>query len=231
MRRRAPEEERENVDRWVVSYADFITLLFAFFTVLYAISSVDSAKLHDFIGSTRGAFGSAPVSRTEPVIAGIVPLPPSIAEMEQTADRILASANANGVVTVRRESRGLALSMGEDVLFDAGTATVKPSSLPFLAAVASVLKASDGGAVVEGHTDSLPISNSRYASNWELSSARATKVLECLVSEYGVPPARLSAAGYAEYRPVASNATPEGRARNRRVDVVLLPTARRNGGT
>ena len=125
-------------------------------------------------------------------------------------------------MTVRRDPRGLVLSIGEDVLFDAGTASVKPSSSASLAAVAAVLKKAGCDAVVEGHTDSLPISNARYASNWELSALRATNVLARLVVEYEVSPARLSAAGYAEFHPVASNSNPEGRARNRRVDVVLL---------
>ncbi|MGZ8450009.1 MAG: OmpA/MotB family protein, partial [Candidatus Deferrimicrobiaceae bacterium] len=142
----------------------------------------------------------------------------------------IAAAGADGEVTVRQDPRGLVLSMGEEVLFDAGMATVKPSSSASLAAVAAVLKKAQCDAVVEGHTDSLPISNARFASNWELSATRATNTLACLVAEYNVSPPRLSAAGYAEFRPVASNANPEGRARNRRVDVVLLIAGTGNGG-
>lgn len=222
MRRREPEDHQENADRWVVSYADFITLLFAFFTVMYAVSRVDSGKLREFVGSTRGAFGSNPPASMRPIIAGIVPIPPAVAGLQRDATRIIAAAGAEGAVTVRRDPRGLVLSMGTDVLFDAGMASVKPSSSASLAAVADVLKKAGCDAVVEGHTDSLPISNARYASNWELSATRATNILARLVLEYDVSPARLSAAGYAEYRPVASNTNPGGRARNRRVDVVLL---------
>lgn len=231
MRRREPKDDHDSADRWVVSYADFITLLFAFFTVMYAVSRVDAGKLSEFVGSTRGAFGSNPSPSTRPIIAGIVPIPPAVADLQRDAARIIAAAGADGAVTVRRDPRGLVLSMGEDVLFDAGMASVKPSSSASLAAVAVVVKKAGCDAVVEGHTDSLPISNARYASNWELSATRATNILARLVAEYEVLPARLSAAGYAEFRPVASNTTPEGRARNRRVDVVLLLAGTGGGGS
>ena len=230
MRRREPEDHHDSVDRWVVSYADFITLLFAFFTVMYAVSRVDSGKLNQFVGSTRGAFGSNPPASMRPIIAGIVPIPPAVADFQRDAARIIAVAGADGTVTVRRDPRGLVLSMGEDVLFDAGLASVKPSSAASLAAVAAVLKKAQCDAVVEGHTDSLPISNARYASNWELSAIRATNILARLIEEYNVLPARLSASGYAEFRPVAPNTNPEGRARNRRVDVVLLLAGTGGGG-
>jgi len=215
-------DDHDGADRWVVSYADFITLLFAFFTVMYAVSRVDSGKLSEFVGSTRGAFGSTSSASARPIIAGIAPIPPTAAGLQRDAARIIAAAGAEGAVTVRRDPRGLVLSMGEEVLFDAGMASVKSSSSASLGAVATVLKKAGCDAVVEGHTDSLPISNARYASNWELSATRATNILARLVAEYDVLPGRLSAAGYAEFRPAASNANPEGRARNRRVDVVLL---------
>jgi len=222
MRRRGSEEEHDNADRWVVSYADFITLLFAFFTVMYAVSRVDSAKLRDFAGSARAAFGPAGPGAGKPVIEGIVPIPRTANGLKQEAVRIVEAAGAGGAVTVRRDPRGLVLSMGENVLFDPGQAAAKPSSSDALSAVAAIVKKTRGDAVVEGHTDSLPIANSRYASNWELSAARATDVLARLIKEHGIAPARLSAAGYAEFRPIASNASPEGRALNRRVDVVVL---------
>ncbi|MBE0569827.1 MAG: OmpA family protein [Deltaproteobacteria bacterium] len=222
MRRRGRMEEQENPDRWVVSYADFITLLFAFFTVMYAISRVDSAKLGQFVGSTRAAFGPRTPQKAEPVIEGIAPVTPGGERMRREAVRMIEMSGAAGVVSVRPDDRGIVLSMGEQALFDAARADVKPTAYNALAAVAAILRKAQCDAVVEGHTDSLPISTARYASNWELSSARATGVLARLLGDHGVPPERLSAAGYAEYRPVATNATPEGRGRNRRVDVVLL---------
>ena len=221
MRRRGRDDGRDNHDRWVVPYADFITLMFAFFTVMYSISHVDAARLSEFVGSTREAFGprgDAP----KPIIEEIVPIAPVNEQIRQDAARIIDMAGASGLVSVRSDERGLALSLGEQVLFELGQAQVKPSSAVAMGAVASILRGAGCMAIVEGHTDSLPISNKQFASNWELSSARATSVLTQLVGEYGVPPNRVSAAGYAEFKPIASNATPEGRMRNRRVDIVLL---------
>lgn len=222
MSRRGRVGEHENADRWVVSYADFITLLFAFFTVMYAISRVDSAKLGQFVGSTRAAFGPRAAEKAKPVIEGIAPVFPAAEQVRRDAVRMIEMSGASGVVSVRPDDRGLVLSLGEHVLFEAGRAQVKESASGALAAVAAILRKSGCRAVVEGHTDSLPISNARFSSNWELSTARATSVLSLLLERHGVLPERLSAAGYAEFRPIASNATPEGRARNRRVDVVLL---------
>jgi len=147
---------------------------------------------------------------------------PAAEQVRRDAVRMIEMSGAAGVVSVRPDDRGLVLSLGEHVLFDAGRAQVKESASGALAAVAAILRKSGCNAVVEGHTDSLPISNARFASNWELSTARATSVLAQLLERHGVLPERLSAAGYAEFRPIASNATPEGRVRNRRVDVVLL---------
>jgi len=230
MRRQGRIAEQENPDRWVVSNADFITLLFAFFTVLYAVSRVDSAKLGEFVGSTRAAFGPRAAARAKPVIEGIAPVYPAAESVKRDAVRMIEMSGASGLVSVRPDDRGVVLSMGEHVLFDAGRAEVKPSSSLALDAVAAIVRKSGCRAVVEGHTDSLPISNARYASNWELSTARATSVLALLSGEHGVAPERVSAAGYAEFRPIATNATPEGRVRNRRVDVVLLLDGPAGGG-
>jgi chemotaxis protein MotB len=230
LRRRGRQEEHDNVDRWIVSYADFITLLFAFFTVMYAVSRVDSAKLSDFVGSTRAAFGPRAVAQAKPVIEGIAPVPPGTAGLQRDALRIIETSGAAGAVSVRSDPRGIVLSMGEHVLFEPGRAEVKASSRDALAAVAAVLLKARCDAIVEGHTDSISIANAQYASNWELSAARATTVLARLLKDYEVPPERLAAAGYAEFRPVATNATPEGRARNRRVDIVLLLEGAGGGG-
>jgi len=156
------------------------------------------------------------------VLEEIVAVLPVEEQMRRDPVRVIDLAGASGLISVRPDERGLALSMGEHVLFDSGQAVVKSSAANAMGAVASILRATGSQAVVEGHTDSLPISTERYASNWELSASRATSVLVRLISEYNVPPDSVYAAGYAEFRPIASNATPEGRARNRRVDIVLL---------
>ncbi len=238
MRRRRLHAEDENPDRWVVSYADFITLLFAFFTAMYAISRVDTGKLQLFAGSMRTAFKAAPV-QSSPVIEGIVPIPEDTLRLEKEVSRAVAALKAPEDISVRRDDRGVVISIGDNLLFDVGQAVVKKSSVPALSAIASVITRVSNHVVVEGHTDNVPVSatgrgaRSVYASNWELSTARATGVLQYFLGNYGLPAERFSASGYAEFRPVASNATPQGRTKNRRVDIVLLseegPGAQKSG--
>jgi chemotaxis protein MotB len=223
MKRRRPEEH-DNTDRWVVSYADFITLLFAFFTTMYAISQVDTAKLRMFAGSMKSAFRSADSSVQKPVIEGIVPVSPEAASIERMARESILPLNAGNDIEVSRDERGVVVSIGDNLLFEAGKAELKKEALPSISAVASMLKKLPNRAIIEGHTDNLPVSapSSRFASNWELSTHRATTVLSHLIKEHNLPPERFSAAGYAEYRPRDTNNTPEGRAKNRRVDIVVL---------
>src|SRR5690606_9500380 len=148
----------------------------------------DSAKLGEFVGSTREAFAPSGRGEAKPVIEGIAPVFPAREGMRRDAVRLIRMSGAAGLVSVRPDDRGIVLSMGEHVLFDAGQARVKPSASGALSAVAAVARNSGCQAVVEGHTDSLPISNARFASNWELSAARATSVLARLIGEYGVQP-------------------------------------------
>ncbi|MBA4373192.1 MAG: flagellar motor protein MotD [Thermodesulfovibrio sp.] len=230
MRKRRAHAEEENPDRWVVSYADFITLLFAFFTAMYAISRVDTGKLQMFAGSMRTAFRSASV-QTTPVIEGIVPIPQDTLRLEKEASRVIAALKMPEDISVRQEARGVIISIGDNALFDVGQATVKESSVSALSAIASVITRVPNQVVVEGHTDNVPVGVSgksarpQYTTNWELSTARATSVLQYFLGNYSLPAERFSASGYAEFRPVASNATPQGRTRNRRVDIVLLSAA------
>lgn len=220
MRRRRSTDEHENDDRWLVSYADFITLLFAFFTAMYAISHVDMGKLELFTGSMRTAFGSAP-GAASPVIEGVALPGGNLVSIEQEFRRIV-TASAGGM-SVRRDERGIALSLGEGVLFDSGRAEIRQEAAGVLGSIASVLKKMSNDVIIEGHTDNIPLSlGSRYSSNWELSTARATSVLSYLIIHSGLSPERLSAGGYGEFRPVSSNETPDGRSRNRRVDIVVL---------
>jgi len=226
MKKKRLHAEEENPDRWVVSYADFVTLLFAFFTAMYAISRVDTGKLQLFTGSMRTAFKAAPV-QTSPVIEGIVPIPEDTLRLEKEMSRAIAALKMPEDISVRRDDRGVVISIGDNVLFDVGQATIKESSARALSAIATVIAGVPNNVVVEGHTDNIPVGSmrSKYASNWELSTARATSILRYFISNYSLPAERFSASGYAEFRPVASNATPQGRTKNRRVDIVLLSTA------
>jgi len=217
-------EEQENPDRWVVSYADFVTLLFAFFTTMYAISQVDAGKLKMFTGSMKSAFRTENVRTVKPVIEGIVPVAPDTLSIEADLRKGLAALQTKEDMEISHDERGVVLSIGDNLLFEVGKAGLRQDAAGSLGAVASVLKKLPNSVIVEGHTDNIPITDThgRFASNWELSTARATSVLSYLLTTYNLPPERFAAAGYAEFRPKATNATPDGRARNRRVDVIIL---------
>jgi chemotaxis protein MotB len=225
MRRRDrwDDGEPEREDRWVVSYADFITLLFAFFTTLYAISRVDLGKLERFTGSMKTAFsGAGERKAAAPVIEGIKPVSPDALVLEKSMRTRLEKSGIIHGVTVSRNERGVAVSFEDSLFFEPGSADLTGDARLLLAEVAAVIRETRVPIIIEGHTDTIPIRNSRYSSNWELSAARATSTLMHLVQSDGAGPERLSAAGYGEYRPVASNATAAGRAKNRRVDIIFV---------
>ncbi len=216
MRRR---RDRENTDRWVISYADFITLLFAFFATMYALSAVDTEKLARFALSMKEAF-RAPVTDSSrvfiPELAGQDPM--GYIESELRA----AIGNLKGMAAVRRDRRGVIISLGTGALFESGSTSVKEDALKELSEIALVLKNISNRIIIEGHTDSLPPANTGFRSNWELSALRAISVLRVFTERFNIPPDRFVVAGYAQYRPLRENSTPEGRAMNRRVDLVIL---------
>ena len=247
MARRRHEEEHENHERWLVSYADFITLLFAFFVVMYAISSVNEGKYRVLSDSLVQAFRAtsnesalqmvAPPRPGVTPIAGIAPQPQiqrqdprqeaQRAEVRQTmrnmADeirRVLAPLVRDGQVRVTEGANGIAIEINASALFAPAEASLGPDASRALYAVASVLSGGEFPIKVEGHTDSLPINTALFPSNWELSAVRASTVVRLFLAA-GVAPARLAAAGYADQRPVADNALAEGRARNRRVTIIV----------
>ncbi|MCX7672841.1 MAG: flagellar motor protein MotD [Thiobacillaceae bacterium] len=236
-------EEPENLERWLVSYADFITLLFAFFVVMYAISSINEGKYRVLSDSLVQAFREAPTSdrlvdlgRRHPELLDGSGRPigkaqvhhavaPAETERMKRVARDVWSAMAplieEGRVRVTQSARGLTVEINASVLFATGEAVLQPSSIAALTAVARVLAQVDNPIQIEGHTDNVPIRSPHYPSNWELSSARAGSVVR-LFAEHGVAPARMVAIGYADNRPIDTNATPEGRARNRRVNILIL---------
>jgi chemotaxis protein MotB len=223
MRKKRKIEEHENADRWVVSYADFITLLFAFFTTLYAISHVDLGKLERFSGSMKSAFRAAgPDAVDTSVISGIKPIDYADVSLEKD---IRSEFNKFAIIegiTIERDQRGVVLSFCDDLLFESGSADLKQTAQPLLAAAATLMRKSQRTTVIEGHTDNIPLRSTRYASNLELSAARAARTYAYLLDEEAIHPEQMSASGYGEYRPAASNTIPEGRARNRRVDILFV---------
>lgn len=219
-------------DRWLLSYADLVTLLLALFTTLYAASSIDAQKLGPLTVSLRQAFDGPPVdSSAHDDRASIVPPvtvvagdhPRSDLQLRLAAD--LADAITLDRIAMHRDARGLILSLPEDAAFPVGSADVSPEARTLIGRIAAAAAATDNGIRIEGHTDDVPIRTPRYASNWELSTARASAVVAWLVATTDLAPARLSAAGYGEFHPRVANDTPENRARNRRIDIVILETA------
>lgn len=219
------KESHDNVERWMVSYADFLTLLFCFFTAMFAISNVDTHKLGKFVDSMRQAFHSAGVPANGiSVIDGVHVFVPSDAEIESQIKEMLDSLirDLNGVVSVYRDKRGVTISVEDKIFFKTGFATLKEDARKVLDKVAAVLQQFPNKIRIEGHTDNIPVQSGRFPSNWELSATRAISVAKYFVDNHDINPWRISTIGYAEFRPVASNDRPEGRAKNRRVDIVLL---------
>jgi chemotaxis protein MotB len=208
-KRRKLHYERPSHERWLISYADFITLMFTFFAALYALSSVDKAKVESFSGSLRQAFK---------VMEEPIPL------LEEKTKALLQdiSKNIQGVegVSVKTDPRGVVVTFSDAVLFASGSAEVKKEAFDVLERLSKTLNTVPGRIIIEGHTDNVPLSGGKYTSNWELSTARAASVLHFFITK-GVDPNRFAIAGYGEYRPMASNETEDGRAKNRRVELVI----------
>ncbi len=251
-KRRQKHEEHENHERWLVSYADFITLLFAFFVVMYAISSINEGKYRVMSDSIVDAFKNTPTSdkpiylptplpqNAESGKIQIQPVPvqaqPDIAGMDDAAKQarrkqmkavagsllgVMEPLVKNGQVKVTESNRGISIEINASLLFPPAQAVLNTETIDVLKAVAQVLARDTHQVQIEGYTDNLPINSPIFPSNWELSSARASSVTRLFV-ENGVAPQRIVVIGYGDNRPVDTNATPEGRSRNRRVTVMIL---------
>lgn len=258
MTRRRQRAKPVHHERWLVSYADFVTLLFALFVVLFASSQMDRNKAGSLAQSIQAAFHSSGVlpialngaPRDIPQLAPIDAIrisgvPPCCstagpaqadrnhspmssgsaapgANLVQELETALASEIDQNVVSLEAQAGQLTLSLKEVGFFDSGQAELRPVSAESLGRIAAVLTSYPNLLRIEGHTDNVPISNERFASNWELSAARAIEITRLLIAQFGISPARLSVAGFAAYQPVASNANSAGRASNRRVDIVII---------
>ncbi len=258
MSRKKKHAEHANHERWLVSYADFITLLFAFFVVMFASSQVDKRKAGKIALAVQVAFqqlGIFNASNTHMPISSTEPMPFSQVQLIENALRTTdmsrieegtkgTASNKPGRQTpsdVQREletallpeirqhsvsikvtKEGFVVSLREVGFFDSGSAELKPKARPAIETIAAHLKPRRLNLRIEGHTDDIPIHNASFKSNWDLSTARASTLVSMFIAQYGYDPGLLSAAGYAEYHPVASNQTEEGRGLNRRVDLVVL---------
>jgi len=253
MARKKRHEEHANHERWLVSYADFITLLFAFFVVMFATSQTDKGKaaqvsesvkraleenefasvMAGILGGTVGEKGTGnammrgPGGATKAVTEkGLKD--PRVAELlpsQHFLNEQLKGEISSGKVIVHMGSRGLVVSLQEAAFFPSGGSTVHESAYNSIAKIAESIRQLPNPVRLEGHTDSVPIHNERFASNWDLSAARAIAMLQLFTDHFGIEREKFSVAGYADVVPIESNDTSEGRARNRRVDIVILNQA------
>lgn len=201
----------ENLHRWLISYSDFLTLLFTFFLALYSLSTMDLLKAEKFSGSLQKVFKviDEPISFEQNVNKAVI----------EDLRKLLSDISG---VSIKGDPRGIVITLPDTLLFSSGSATLKTEAYDALSRISEKLKELPGKVLIEGHTDNIPLaSTSIYRSNWELSAARASSVLHFLLQK-GLFPDRFTIAGYGEYRPVASNDTPEDRAKNRRVELIIL---------
>jgi len=239
---------RVSHDRWLVSYADFVTLLFAFFVVLYAFAKSDQRRQIQVaeaiqegfrsldvasmisrnaitVGPSRGTIASSP--KTEVLMKQEFVSPDQVRDdlerLRKDLEQRLSAQIQRRVVAVSMGRDGLVISLREAGFFVSGSAIPQPGTVSTLREIANSIRQTPYAIRVEGHTDNAPIHNDTFDSNWELSAARSTHIAHLLLDMHGIAPDRISASGYAEYLPIADNSTPEGRAKNRRVDLIITP--------
>jgi len=253
MRKRRLQPSHENHERWLVSYADFITLLFAFFVVMFASSQADRTKAQQMSEAVKVAFEQGHfVASMNSILGGTVSdkgrgniqmkgpggeikaSPPStnpkdlrekLAELLPSLQRLTTDLHkeiGEGKIQVSLEQRGLVISLKQAAFFPSGEDGVASETYDSIGKVAEVIKKLPNPVRLEGHTDGIPIHNSRFRSNWELSAARSIAMLEILDTRFGVPRMQMAISGYAESKPVATNDTEQGRAQNRRVDILIM---------
>jgi len=239
MKRRHQQGKKSNHERWLLTYSDLITLLMIFFVVMYALSSLNARKFQAVAISLSKAMGGGQSVMNEPGASFVPGVTGSILVNEEEAaldteetsnlERIrkelqdyIDENGLNGKVTVNLEERGVVLSFQDVALFPLGSAQLTPDAKNLIVAIGQILKKAPHYLRVEGHTDDLPINTARFPSNWELSVARSTSVVQELINELKLTPELLSAAGYGEFRPKVPNETANSRQQNRRVDIVVL---------
>lgn len=218
------QEEHDNHDRWLISYADFITLLFAFFVVMYSSSSVNEGKFRAVSDSAQAAFNPSNMTADKIEVGPKLTsgIRPAVRVENITAIKnVMKRFEQEKGLAIFQNSKGIVIRITDTALFDSGNAEIKSEAAEAIDNLAGVLTSIRKDIQIEGHTDNIPISSPLYPSNWELSSSRAASIVRRFVN-MGLEPSRLTAIGYGEYRPIAENETAEGRRQNRRVDIVVL---------
>jgi chemotaxis protein MotB len=241
LRKKRRHEEHVNHERWVISYADFVTLMFALFVAMYAISLKDHTSGKRMSESVRNAMATGGLTNTlrvfmtKPPKAGAgsdgakddkpsIPetTDPSLVEPFRRLNEQLKKQVDSGAIRLRLGSRGLVITLEEKSFFPSGDDTIYSQAYPSMERVAKIIAGLPNSVRLEGHTDSVPIYTERFKNNWELSTARSIAVLQLFETKFGLDSSRFAVAGYAQNIPVAPNDTEEGRARNRRVEIVIL---------
>lgn len=243
MRRRKTEEKKENRERWLITYADLITLLMIFFIMLYTMAKVDTKKFAAISQSLKEAIGAGQVQKidivqlnsgTSAVLlnpTGALPenkggdailQDPKLKEAKKNLDKQLEGLVQQNNAQVITDERGIVIRVASKSLFSSGSADVLQDAQRELLKIAAILEPLENQIRVEGFTDSQPINSPKYPSNWELSGARAFNVLKFIISNSKIPPDRIAAVGYGEYRPVNKDNKSSDRPEDRRVDIVVL---------
>jgi chemotaxis protein MotB len=226
--KRHEDESHENHERWLLTYSDLITLLMIFFVIMYAMSNVDAEKYNQLANSMGLAMGGGKniIGSDKP---GEVPQTPNVVDQidefnktKEEIDKFIKENNLTGSVETELTDRGLQIRLKNSLLFDSGKADINPGVYTEITKVGKILNKVDGYIRIEGHTDNVPMGIGSIKSNWQLSSMRASNIAEYLIKMSGISPERVAAIGYGEYRPVGDNNTAEGRAKNRRVDIVIV---------
>ncbi|MDW8433411.1 MAG: OmpA family protein [Aquificaceae bacterium] len=228
-KKKCPEEVSE---KWAIPYADFLTLLLCLFIALFAMAQAGKQAAMEYAQAFARAFGMRLVPFQETLPKQILPEPvlkraeptergKKIQKQLQELQETLKRLGLEGEFKIAFEAIGIRLILQERLLFEPGSAEIKPTTRPILDKLYEIIKDLNNPVEVEGHTDNIPISTERFPSNWELSTSRAGTIVRYFIAK-GINPERLKASGYADTRPIASNVTPEGRAQNRRVEIVIL---------
>jgi len=230
MYKKKPKAQPPGAPAWMTTYSDLVTQLLCFFVMMFALSTISETKYQQIATSLKSALRGSPsvLLGGDHIFGEELPFDPAThvsGEFYDVYEEILEKLEEEGVgtaVEIYAEERGLIISFKEKIFFKIGSAELLPEARNILRKVGEVLAADDHEIRVEGHTCDLPIRTAAFPTNWELSTARATNVTRFLIDVVGISPGRLGAAGYAEFRPIAPNTSEENRARNRRVDILLL---------
>lgn len=219
MRNEYYTNSKDYINRWVVSYADFVTMLLALFMVMYAVLRLDNQKLLEFQDKIQKTFGSKDfIENVTKYHANGNPTLGS-KELEKLFKENISQSK---LVKLLHGDKGIIIRVNNTLLFSEGSSVIKPQAEKSLSEIVKVLTKIDNPVIIEGHTDSTPIKNAKYPSNWELSTARSTNIISYMINKGKISPKRLCAVGYGEYMPVADNTSISGRMLNRRVDIIVL---------